>query len=182
MSSWERGLDPYVFSDDAETFHTDGGIAGMQTFGMGAIEVTLDNDHIRLRSPCFIGPDIVVSRAKVSVIYRGALTGIRIVPKSDGHDIATYRLRGIRGPAVRYVAKRLLARGWPIVRLSPAAELRVSCRAGVQWLLGPRSLRGKSPNYEKWTKKGLRKRGRALGIKGRSKMEKTELIKALREH
>ncbi len=143
MSEWERGFDPYVFGDDADVFHTDGGIAGMQTFNMGAIEVTVDGEHIRLRASGFVGPDVAIDKSDVSVVYRGVLTGVRFVPKSGGYGIATYRLRGarIRGSGLKHFEERLRARGWPVERLSPGAELRINVRAGIEWIVGPRSLR-----------------------------------------
>jgi hypothetical protein len=41
---------------------------------------------------------------------------------------------------------------------------------------------GKSGSYEEWSKKELQDRARELGIEGRSKMDKGELIDALRNH
>ena len=41
---------------------------------------------------------------------------------------------------------------------------------------------GKSPGYEEWSKKDLQDRAKELGIEGRSKMDKGELIDALRNH
>ena len=41
---------------------------------------------------------------------------------------------------------------------------------------------GKSGDYEDWTKDRLLKRAREIGIEGRSKMDKGELVKALRRH
>jgi hypothetical protein len=41
---------------------------------------------------------------------------------------------------------------------------------------------GKSPKYEEWNKNDLYKRAGEIGIKGRSKMTKDELIDALRNH
>ncbi|HEY0538784.1 MAG TPA: Rho termination factor [Actinoallomurus sp.] len=41
---------------------------------------------------------------------------------------------------------------------------------------------GKSPSYDEWTKKDLLDRAREIGIEGRSKMTKPQLIKALRDH
>ncbi len=41
---------------------------------------------------------------------------------------------------------------------------------------------GKSPSYEDWSKEDLSKRGAEIGIEGRSKMDKGELIEALRHH
>jgi hypothetical protein len=41
---------------------------------------------------------------------------------------------------------------------------------------------GKSPKYEEWSKEDLYERAREIGIEGRSKMSKNELIHALRNH
>ena len=41
---------------------------------------------------------------------------------------------------------------------------------------------GKSPSYDDWSKQDLVKRAREIGIKGRSKMSKAELVEALRDH
>ena len=41
---------------------------------------------------------------------------------------------------------------------------------------------GRSGSYEDWTKQDLSKRAAEIGIEGRSKMSKAELVKALRSH
>jgi hypothetical protein len=41
---------------------------------------------------------------------------------------------------------------------------------------------GKSGRYEDWSKKDLQERAKEIGIEGRSKMNKGELIGALRNH
>jgi hypothetical protein len=41
---------------------------------------------------------------------------------------------------------------------------------------------GHSGDYDDWTKNDLLRRAREIGIKGRSSMSKTELIRALRNH
>ena len=41
---------------------------------------------------------------------------------------------------------------------------------------------GRSPSYEEWSKKDLQNRAKELGIEGRSKMDKGELIDTLRNH
>jgi hypothetical protein len=41
---------------------------------------------------------------------------------------------------------------------------------------------GKSGSYEDWSKEDLVKRAKEIGIRGRSKMTKDELVKALRDH
>ncbi|MFD6142754.1 Rho termination factor N-terminal domain-containing protein [Promicromonospora sp. NPDC060271] len=41
---------------------------------------------------------------------------------------------------------------------------------------------GKSGDYDDWTAEDLRKRAAEIGIEGRSKMRKGDLIKALRSH
>ena len=40
---------------------------------------------------------------------------------------------------------------------------------------------GKSEPYEEWTKEELNKQAKKVGIKGRSKMSKKEIIEALRK-
>lgn len=41
---------------------------------------------------------------------------------------------------------------------------------------------GSSPSHDEWTKSDLEARAREIGIEGRSKMNKKELINALRNH
>ncbi|MEA2449076.1 MAG: hypothetical protein QOG63_1008 [Thermoleophilaceae bacterium] len=41
---------------------------------------------------------------------------------------------------------------------------------------------GKSGSYEDWSKEDLEERAKEIGIDGRSKMNKDELVKALRNH
>lgn len=41
---------------------------------------------------------------------------------------------------------------------------------------------GKSGSYDDWSKKDLLQRAREIGIDGRSKMDKGELVSALRHH
>jgi hypothetical protein len=41
---------------------------------------------------------------------------------------------------------------------------------------------GTSPAYEEWTKQDLLTRARTIGIKGRSAMDKPQLVEALRQH
>ncbi|WP_433150178.1 DUF7218 family protein [Actinomadura nitritigenes] len=41
---------------------------------------------------------------------------------------------------------------------------------------------GENPPYDDWTKDDLMKRAREIGIEGRSSMNKSQLIKALRDH
>ena len=41
---------------------------------------------------------------------------------------------------------------------------------------------GKSGSYDDWSKDDLQKRARELGIEGRSKMSKSDLLDALRHH
>jgi len=41
---------------------------------------------------------------------------------------------------------------------------------------------GKSPSYDEWSKQDLQERAREIGIEGRSKMDKGELVDALRNH
>ncbi len=41
---------------------------------------------------------------------------------------------------------------------------------------------GRSGSYDDWSKQDLVQRAKEIGIKGRSKMTKAELVKALRNH
>jgi hypothetical protein len=41
---------------------------------------------------------------------------------------------------------------------------------------------GKSGTYEDWSKDDLQRRAREIGIEGRSKMNKRQLVRALRNH
>jgi hypothetical protein len=41
---------------------------------------------------------------------------------------------------------------------------------------------GKSGSYDDWSKDDLQKRAGEIGIEGRSKMSKEDLVKALRDH
>ena len=41
---------------------------------------------------------------------------------------------------------------------------------------------GHAPAYDDWTKDDLMKRAREIGIEGRSSMNKSQLVKALRDH
>jgi hypothetical protein len=41
---------------------------------------------------------------------------------------------------------------------------------------------GKSGSYDDWSKEDLQKRAKEIGIEGRSKMSKGELVDALRNH
>ena len=57
-----------------------------------------------------------------------------------------------------------------------AARIANTSRSGA----GKRG--GKSGSYEDWSKQELQKRAKEIGIEGRSKMNKGELIDALRSH
>ena len=41
---------------------------------------------------------------------------------------------------------------------------------------------GKNPSYDDWSKRDLLERAREIGVKGRSSMNKAQLVKALRDH
>lgn len=41
---------------------------------------------------------------------------------------------------------------------------------------------GKNPSYDDWSKQDLMRRAREIGIRGRSSMNKSELVTALRNH
>jgi hypothetical protein len=57
-----------------------------------------------------------------------------------------------------------------------AARIANTSRSGA----GKRE--GKSGSYEEWSKKDLQNRAKEIGIEGRSKMNKGELVDALRNH
>jgi hypothetical protein len=57
-----------------------------------------------------------------------------------------------------------------------AARIANTSRSGA----GKRG--GKSGSYEEWSKKDLQNRAKEIGIEGRSKINKGELIDALRNH
>jgi hypothetical protein len=46
----------------------------------------------------------------------------------------------------------------------------------------PSEKGGKAPKYEDWTARDLQQRAKEIGIEGRSRMRKDELIRALRNH
>ena len=41
---------------------------------------------------------------------------------------------------------------------------------------------GRSGDYDSWTKDALMKRAREIGVPGRSSMNKSQLVRALRDH
>lgn len=49
-----------------------------------------------------------------------------------------------------------------------------------RWTAGHRG--GRSPSYDEWSKDELYERAQEIGISGRSRMSKDELISALRDH
>jgi hypothetical protein len=61
-----------------------------------------------------------------------------------------------------------------------SARIANAAAAGSRSAVGKKG--GKSPSYDDWTKKDLLDRAREIGIEGRSKMTKPQLIKALRNH
>ncbi len=54
--------------------------------------------------------------------------------------------------------------------------------AGANPEMHPSRKGGKAPPYGDWTKDALYDRAREIGIEGRSKMTKDDLIEALRNH
>lgn len=59
-------------------------------------------------------------------------------------------------------------------RIANAAANRSRSKVGAKG--------GGSGSYDDWTVKDLRSRAKEIGIEGRSKMNKSDLIKALRNH
>jgi hypothetical protein len=41
---------------------------------------------------------------------------------------------------------------------------------------------GRSPSYDEWSKEDLYRRAGEIGVRGRSRMSKEQLVKALRDH
>lgn len=61
-----------------------------------------------------------------------------------------------------------------------AARIANAAAASSRSAVGKKG--GKAPSYEEWTVPELRERAREIGIEGRSRMTKAELVEALREH
>jgi hypothetical protein len=85
------------------------------------------------------------------------------MPRSQIKDEKTYRKLREQGESKEKSAR--------IANASAASSKSTVGRRG-----------GKSPSYDDWSKQDLVKRAREIGIKGRSKMSKAELVKALRDH
>jgi hypothetical protein len=85
------------------------------------------------------------------------------MPRAQIKDEKTYRELRARGES-----KEMSAR-------IANASARTSRRAVA-------SKGGKSPSYTDWSKEDLLRRAREIGIKGRSSMNKKQLIDALRTH
>lgn len=85
------------------------------------------------------------------------------MPRSQIKDEKTYRKLREKGESKEKSAR--------IANASAASSKSTVGRRG-----------GKSPSYDDWSKQDLVERAREIGIKGRSKMSKAELVKALRNH
>lgn len=85
------------------------------------------------------------------------------MPRSQIKDEKTYRKLREKGESKEKSAR--------IANASAASSKSTVGRRG-----------GKSPSYDDWSKQDLVQRAREIGIKGRSKMSKAELVKALRNH
>jgi hypothetical protein len=85
------------------------------------------------------------------------------MPRSQIKDEKTYRKLREKGESKEKSAR--------IANASAASSKSTVGRRG-----------GKSPSYDDWSKQDLVERAREIGIKGRSKMSKAELVKALRDH
>ncbi|WP_353474621.1 Rho termination factor N-terminal domain-containing protein [Salipiger sp. H15] len=64
---------------------------------------------------------------------------------------------------------------------SPEKSARIA-NASANPDMHPSEKGGKAPPYEDWTREALYDRAREIGIEGRSKMKKSALIEALRNH
>jgi len=85
------------------------------------------------------------------------------MPRSQIKDEKTYRKLREKGESKEKSAR--------IANASAASSKSTVGRRG-----------GKSPSYDDWSKQDLVERAREIGIKGRSKMSKADLVKALRDH
>lgn len=85
------------------------------------------------------------------------------MPKAQIKDEKTYRKLRSKGESKEKSAR--------IANATAASSSKTVGRRG-----------GESPSYNEWTKQDLVKRAKEIGIKGRSTMNKSELVKALRNH
>jgi hypothetical protein len=85
------------------------------------------------------------------------------MPKAQIKDEKTYRKLRKKGESKEKAAR--------IANASASSSKSAVGRKG-----------GQSPSYADWSKQDLVQRAREIGIKGRSTMSKTELVKALRNH
>jgi hypothetical protein len=86
-----------------------------------------------------------------------------VVPRSSIKDEKTYRKMRRKGESKEKAA-----------RISNAAAAEGKSKVGRRG--------GRSGSYDDWTKADLEKKAKDVGIKGRSSMNKSELVKALRNH
>lgn len=85
------------------------------------------------------------------------------MPRAQIKDEGRYRKLRQRGESKEKAAR--------IANASAATSRRQVSRKG-----------GKSGSYDDWSKQELVQRAREIGIRGRSTMNKSELVKALRKH
>jgi len=85
------------------------------------------------------------------------------MPKAQIKDEKTYRKLRSKGESKEKSAR--------IANASAGSSSKTVGRKG-----------GKSPSYNEWSKQDLVKKAKEIGIKGRSTMNKSELVKALRSH
>jgi hypothetical protein len=93
----------------------------------------------------------------------GALKEVTVVPRSSIKDEKSYQKLRRKGESKEKAA-----------RISNAAAAEGRSKIGRRG--------GKAGSYDDWSKADLQKRAKDVGIKGRSSMNKGELIKALRDH
>lgn len=85
------------------------------------------------------------------------------MPRSSIKDEKTYRKLRHKGESKEKAA-----------RISNAAAAEGTSKVGRRG--------GKSGSYDDWSKADLQKKAKDVGINGRSSMNKSELVKALRNH
>jgi hypothetical protein len=102
-------------------------------------------------------------RAIVADVWIARAGYVSVMPRAQIKDEKTYRELRDKGESKEKAAR--------IANASAGQGKKKVSRKG-----------GRNPSYDDWTKDDLLKRAREIGIGGRSSMNKSELVKALRNH